>query len=196
MPLTSITPMPSDQSSRVSTPRLTPRSPLPIPVNTAALYGNDSVNQYFANAIRAKSQQPVGASSAGAYPISPPARNRPQQLPPQSPIYNGIVDTNYAPLYANKINFSGYSTNLNPASKAASRSSSLLCHQSHGTDSPLMSPKRRENKLSYRYSDASTWDIKASKNKKNRRNYHSMSETIETLADPVVEDADLVVSVA
>lgn len=160
------------------------------------MYGNnDSVNQYFANAIRAKSQQPLGG---GAYPITPPPRNQPQpsyhQFPATAANYGlaPTVDSNYAPLYANKINFAGYTSNLNATSKAASRSSSLLCHQGTGTDSPLMSAKRRDNnKLAYRYSDASTWDIKASKNKKNRRNYHSMSETIETLADTVVEDADL-----
>lgn len=125
------------------------------------------------------------------------------------PYTNYPDESNYAPLYANnRINFTNYGTTQNSAKlsnsggsrhKAASRSSSLLCHASNVTDSPLMSPKRRDhqvnhNKLAYRYSDASTWDIKASKNKKNRRNYHSMSETIETLADPVVEDADLMVS--
>lgn len=196
-PTAPTTPTAGGSSSCVSTPRMTPRSPLPIPP-ASSLYGNnESVNQYFANAIRAKSQQPLG----GSYPITPPPRNQPQ---PSYPPNTGVAaatsnygnaptaDSNYAPLYANKINFAGYTSNLNGTSKAASRSSSLLCHHSTGTDSPLMAAKRRDNhKLAYRYSDASTWDIKASKNKKNRRNYHSMSETMETLADTVVEDADL-----
>lgn len=70
--------------------------------------------------------------------------------------------------------------------------SSLLCHQAAGTSSPPAIKKR--DKLRYRLSDVGTWG-RRKKDKFNRR-FHSMNETIELLADPVIEDNSMVSDVS
>lgn len=65
---------------------------------------------------------------------------------------------------------------------------SLLCH---GVTSPTNTVKKRD-KLRHRFSDVGSWGRKR-KNKKGIRQFHSMNETIEVLADPVIED-DIFVS--
>lgn len=88
------------------------------------------------------------------------------------------------PIYANNIVDNGNNQSNTPKSNYAS----LFCHQSL-TSSPVV---KKRNKLAYSYSSVGTWDA-ARRSKKNRRHYHSMNETIEVLADPVIED-DIFVS--
>lgn len=64
--------------------------------------------------------------------------------------------------------------------------SSLLCHASSSTTSPLAVRKRE--KLLHRFSDAATLGRKLKKKKNNNRTCRSMTEAIEMLADPVIED--------
>lgn len=66
---------------------------------------------------------------------------------------------------------------------------SLLCHGV--TTSPTNAVKKRD-KLRHRFSDVGSWGRRR-KNKKGIRQFHSMNETIEVLADPVIED-DIFVS--
>lgn len=68
--------------------------------------------------------------------------------------------------------------------------SSLLCHSKSTTASPLAMRKRE--KLLHRFSDAATLGRKLRRRKQNNRTCRSMTETIEMLADPVVEDEFLV----
>lgn len=68
--------------------------------------------------------------------------------------------------------------------------SSLLCHSKSTTASPLATRKRE--KLLHRFSDAATLGRKLRRRKQNNRTCRSMTETIEMLADPVVEDEFLV----
>ncbi|XP_030246785.1 uncharacterized protein LOC108659784 isoform X2 [Drosophila navojoa] len=63
--------------------------------------------------------------------------------------------------------------------------SSLLCHAS-STASPLAVRKR--DKLLHRFSDAATLGRKLKKKKNTNRTCRSMTEAIEMLADPVIED--------
>lgn len=63
--------------------------------------------------------------------------------------------------------------------------SSLLCHSS-STTSPLAVRKRE--KLLHRFSDAATLGRKLKKKKNTNRTCRSMTEAIEMLADPVIED--------
>uniref|UniRef100_A0A1A9WH05 Uncharacterized protein n=1 Tax=Glossina brevipalpis TaxID=37001 RepID=A0A1A9WH05_9MUSC len=63
---------------------------------------------------------------------------------------------------------------------------SLLCHTSSSTTSPLAVRKRE--KLLHRFSDAATLGRKLKKKKNNNRTCRSMTEAIEMLADPVIED--------
>ncbi|XP_034488633.1 tight junction protein ZO-1 isoform X10 [Drosophila innubila] len=63
--------------------------------------------------------------------------------------------------------------------------SSLLCHAS-STTSPLAVRKR--DKLLHRFSDAATLGRKLKKKKNTNRTCRSMTEAIEMLADPVIED--------
>ncbi|XP_052836943.1 tight junction protein ZO-1 isoform X2 [Drosophila gunungcola] len=62
---------------------------------------------------------------------------------------------------------------------------SLLCHAS-STTSPLAVRKR--DKLLHRFSDAATLGRKLKKKKNTNRTCRSMTEAIEMLADPVIED--------
>ncbi|XP_017104412.2 tight junction protein ZO-3 isoform X13 [Drosophila bipectinata] len=62
---------------------------------------------------------------------------------------------------------------------------SLLCHSS-STASPLAVRKR--DKLLHRFSDAATLGRKLKKKKNTNRTCRSMTEAIEMLADPVIED--------
>ncbi|XP_022221137.2 tight junction protein ZO-1 isoform X3 [Drosophila obscura] len=62
---------------------------------------------------------------------------------------------------------------------------SLLCHAS-STASPLAVRKR--DKLLHRFSDAATLGRKLKKKKNTNRTCRSMTEAIEMLADPVIED--------
>ncbi|XP_017031383.1 tight junction protein ZO-3 isoform X12 [Drosophila kikkawai] len=62
---------------------------------------------------------------------------------------------------------------------------SLLCHTS-STASPLAVRKR--DKLLHRFSDAATLGRKLKKKKNTNRTCRSMTEAIEMLADPVIED--------
>ncbi|XP_030373861.1 uncharacterized protein LOC115623597 isoform X3 [Scaptodrosophila lebanonensis] len=62
---------------------------------------------------------------------------------------------------------------------------SLLCHASN-TGSPLAVRKR--DKLLHRFSDAATLGRKLKKKKNTNRTCRSMTEAIEMLADPVIED--------
>ncbi|XP_041675119.1 tight junction protein ZO-1 isoform X10 [Drosophila eugracilis] len=62
---------------------------------------------------------------------------------------------------------------------------SLLCHAS-STTSPLAVKKR--DKLLHRFSDAATLGRKLKKKKNTNRTCRSMTEAIEMLADPVIED--------
>lgn len=62
---------------------------------------------------------------------------------------------------------------------------SLLCHAS-STTSPLAVRKR--DKLLHRFSDAATLGRKLKKKKNTNRSCRSMTEAIEMLADPVIED--------
>ncbi|KAL5273202.1 hypothetical protein ACFFRR_000146 [Megaselia abdita] len=70
-------------------------------------------------------------------------------------------------------------------STVSSNYSSLLCHAS-STASPNVVRKR--DKLLHRFSDAATLGRKLKKKKINNRTCHSMTEAIEMLADPVIED--------
>lgn len=70
-------------------------------------------------------------------------------------------------------------------STLSSNYSSLLCHAS-STASPNVVRKR--DKLLHRFSDAATLGRKLKKKKINNRTCHSMTEAIEMLADPVIED--------
>lgn len=63
--------------------------------------------------------------------------------------------------------------------------SSLLCH-ARSTTSPTAVRKRE--KLLHRFSDAATLGRKLKKKKNTNRTCHSMTEAIEMLADPVIED--------
>lgn len=92
--------------------------------------------------------------------------------------------TTAAPIYENKIECSP-----TKSGSGGFKASSLFCHQQSLTSSPAV---KKRNKLAYSYSSVGTWDA-ARRSKKNRRHYHSMNETIEVLADPVVED-DIFVS--
>ncbi|XP_073830505.1 zonula occludens-like protein polychaetoid isoform X11 [Musca autumnalis] len=67
----------------------------------------------------------------------------------------------------------------------SSNYSSLLCHSS-STTSPLAVRKRE--KLLHRFSDAATLGRKLKKKKNINRTCRSMTEAIEMLADPVIED--------
>lgn len=67
----------------------------------------------------------------------------------------------------------------------------LLCNGKSTTTSPLAMRKRE--KLLHRFSDAATLGRKIRRKKENSRTCRSMTETIEMLADPVIED-DLLVS--
>lgn len=75
-------------------------------------------------------------------------------------------------------------------SNGNSNYSSLLCHSKSTTASPLATRKRE--KLLHRFSDAATLGRKLRRRKQNNRTCRSMTETIEMLADPVVEDEFLV----
>ncbi|XP_075146706.1 zonula occludens-like protein polychaetoid isoform X3 [Haematobia irritans] len=70
-------------------------------------------------------------------------------------------------------------------SGSISNYSSLLCHSS-STTSPLAVRKRE--KLLHRFSDAATLGRKLKKKKNTNRTCRSMTEAIEMLADPVIED--------
>ncbi|XP_023034068.1 tight junction protein ZO-2 isoform X12 [Drosophila willistoni] len=63
---------------------------------------------------------------------------------------------------------------------------SLLCHSS-STASPQMAVRKRD-KLLHRFSDAATLGRKLKKKKNTNRTCRSMTEAIEMLADPVIED--------
>ncbi|KAJ6638038.1 hypothetical protein Bhyg_10771 [Pseudolycoriella hygida] len=88
----------------------------------------------------------------------------------------------YSPLYMNK-NVLNSNENETPLLYDSLNNYSLLCH---GGSSPTNTVKKRD-KLRHRFSDVGSWGRKR-KNKKGIRQFHSMNETIEVLADPVVED--------
>lgn len=71
------------------------------------------------------------------------------------------------------------------AAASSNNYSSLLCHAS-STSSPLAVRKRE--KLLHRFSDAATLGRKLKKKKNTNRTCRSMTEAIEMLADPVIED--------
>ncbi|XP_065361995.1 uncharacterized protein pyd isoform X11 [Calliphora vicina] len=71
------------------------------------------------------------------------------------------------------------------AASSSNNYSSLLCHAS-STSSPLAVRKRE--KLLHRFSDAATLGRKLKKKKNTNRTCRSMTEAIEMLADPVIED--------
>ena len=70
-------------------------------------------------------------------------------------------------------------------SSSSNNYSSLLCHAS-STSSPQAVRKRE--KLLHRFSDAATLGRKLKKKKNTNRTCRSMTEAIEMLADPVIED--------
>ncbi len=70
---------------------------------------------------------------------------------------------------------------------------SLLCHGVTTATSPTNTVVKKRDKLRHRFSDVGSWGRRR-KNKKGIRQFHSMNETIEVLADPVIED-DIFVSI-
>lgn len=97
----------------------------------------------------------------------------------------------YSPLYVNKnvLNGNQNETPLLYDDANSLNNYSLLCHGV--TTSPTNAVKKRD-KLRHRFSDVGSWGRRR-KNKKGIRQFHSMNETIEVLADPVIED-DIFVS--
>ncbi|XP_037041312.1 tight junction protein ZO-1 isoform X5 [Bradysia coprophila] len=105
---------------------------------------------------------------------------RPQspQIPIQSPVYS--------PLYVNKnvLNGNDNETPLLYDDANSLNNYSLLCH---GVTPGANNTVKKRDKLRHRFSDVGSWGRKR-KNKKGIRQFHSMNETIEVLADPVIED--------
>lgn len=110
---------------------------------------------------------------------------RPQSphIPIQSPVYS--------PLYVNKnvLNGNVNETPLLYDDANSLNNYSLLCH---GVGAGANNAVKKRDKLRHRFSDVGSWGRKR-KNKKGIRQFHSMNETIEVLADPVIED-DIFVS--
>lgn len=88
-----------------------------------------------------------------------------------------------APIQYQAQNF--YANASTIAAASTNNYSSLLCH-SNSTSSPLAVRKRE--KLLHRFSDAATLGRKLKKKKNTNRTCRSMTEAIEMLADPVIED--------
>lgn len=88
-----------------------------------------------------------------------------------------------APAHYQPQNF--YANASTIASASTNNYSSLLCH-TNSTSSPLAVRKR--DKLLHRFSDAATLGRKLKKKKNTNRTCRSMTEAIEMLADPVIED--------
>ncbi|KAM7359564.1 zonula occludens-like protein polychaetoid isoform 5-T5 [Cochliomyia hominivorax] len=88
-----------------------------------------------------------------------------------------------APAHYQAQNF--YANASTIAAASTNNYSSLLCH-SNSTSSPLAVRKRE--KLLHRFSDAATLGRKLKKKKNTNRTCRSMTEAIEMLADPVIED--------
>lgn len=111
---------------------------------------------------------------------------RPQS--PQLPIHSPV----YSPLYVNKnvLNGNENETALLYDDANSLNNYSLLCHGV--TTSPTNNVVKKRDKLRHRFSDVGSWGRRR-KNKKGIRQFHSMNETIEVLADPVIED-DIFVS--
>lgn len=108
---------------------------------------------------------------------------------PQSE-YNLIqkIDSNStltAPAQYQPQNFYANTNTIGTISSSNGVYSSLLCHAS-STASPLAVRKR--DKLLHRFSDAATLGRKLKKKKNTNRTCRSMTEAIEMLADPVIED--------
>uniref|UniRef100_A0A1I8NW97 Tight junction protein ZO-1 n=1 Tax=Stomoxys calcitrans TaxID=35570 RepID=A0A1I8NW97_STOCA len=87
--------------------------------------------------------------------------------------------------YANTASIATNGSGHGGGGGSISNYSSLLCHSS-STTSPLAVRKRE--KLLHRFSDAATLGRKLKKKKNNNRTCRSMTEAIEMLADPVIED--------
>ncbi|XP_017847313.2 tight junction protein ZO-1 isoform X3 [Drosophila busckii] len=66
--------------------------------------------------------------------------------------------------------------------------SSLLCHASSAAAAASPQAVRKRDKLLHRFSDAATLGRKLKKKKNTNRTCRSMTEAIEMLADPVIED--------
>lgn len=88
-----------------------------------------------------------------------------------------------APAHYQAQNF--YANASTIATASTNNYSSLLCH-TNSTSSPLAVRKR--DKLLHRFSDAATLGRKLKKKKNTNRTCRSMTEAIEMLADPVIED--------
>ncbi|XP_037943099.1 uncharacterized protein LOC119675952 [Teleopsis dalmanni] len=105
---------------------------------------------------------------------------------PQSE-YNLIqkIDSNSTLTAPSQYQTQNFYANTSTISSTSNNYSSLLCHAS-STSSPLATRKRE--KLLHRFSDAATLGRKLKKKKNTNRTCRSMTEAIEMLADPVIED--------
>uniref|UniRef100_A0A1I8NBM5 Uncharacterized protein n=1 Tax=Musca domestica TaxID=7370 RepID=A0A1I8NBM5_MUSDO len=90
-----------------------------------------------------------------------------------------------APAQYQAQNYYANTASIHAGGGGSSNYSSLLCHSS-STTSPLAVRKRE--KLLHRFSDAATLGRKLKKKKNINRTCRSMTEAIEMLADPVIED--------
>lgn len=140
---------------------------------------------HYRNTLDAHHQR--ASSYGGIQHTSSVATTRPQS--PQIPIHS-------PPLYVNKNVLNG---NLNENETPllyddanSLNNYSLLCHGVTTSPTNTNIVKKRD-KLRHRFSDVGSWGRRR-KNKKGIRQFHSMNETIEVLADPVIED-DIFVSI-